>query len=89
MRKFLIILNGLFKNEVLFKKKKRIRLLYLIFFVILIDVIIVDYIFVFLISIFNWICISEIFVCVVNISFVIFVGLVVGVIMLVCKNKII
>lgn len=88
MRKFLIILNGLFKNEVLFKKK-RIRLLYLIFFVILIDVIIVDYIFVFLISIFNWICISEIFVCVVNISFVIFVGLVVGVIMLVCKNKII
>lgn len=88
MRKFLIILNGLFKNEVLFKKK-RIRLLYLIFFVILIDVIIVDYIFVFLISIFNWICISEIFVCVVNISFVIFVGLMVGVIMLVCKNKII
>lgn len=88
MRKFLIILNGLFKNEVLFKKM-RIRLLYLIFFVILIDVIIVDYIFVFLISIFNWICISEIFVCVVNISFVIFVGLVVGVIMLVCKNKII
>lgn len=69
-------------------KKERIRLLYLIFFVILIDVIIVDYIFVFLISIFNWICISEIFVCVVNISFVIFVGLVVGVIMLVCKNKI-
>lgn len=67
----------------------RIRLLYLIFFVILIDVIIVDYIFVFLISIFNWICISEIFVCVVNISVVIFVGLVVGVIMLVCKNKII
>lgn len=70
-------------------KKKRIRLLYLIFFVILIDVIIVDYIFVFLISIFNRICISEIFVCVVNISFVIFVGLVVSVIMLVCKNKII
>lgn len=70
-------------------KKKRIRLLYLIFFVILIDVFIVDYIFVFLISIFNWICISEIFVCVVNISFVIFVGLVVGVIMLVCNNKII
>lgn len=69
--------------------KKRIRLLYLIFFVILIDVFIVDYIFVFLISIFNWICISEIFVCVVNISFVIFVGLVVSVIMLVCKNKII
>lgn len=88
MRKFLIILNGLFKNEVL-SKKERIRLLYLIFFVILIDVIIVDYIFVFLISIFNWICISEIFVCVVNISFVIFVGLMVGVIMLVCKNKII
>lgn len=70
-------------------KKERIRLLYLIFFVILIDVIIVDYIIVFLISIFNWICVSEIFVCVVNISFVIFVGLVVGVIMLVCKNKII
>lgn len=70
-------------------KKERIRLLYLIFFVILIDVIIVDYIFVFLISIFNWISVSEIFVCVVNISFVIFVGLVVGVIMLVCKNKII
>lgn len=69
-------------------KKERIRLLYLIFFVILIDVIIVDYIFVFLISIFNWISVSEIFVCVVNISFVIFVGLVVGVIMLVCKNKI-
>lgn len=88
MRKFLIILNGLFKNEVLCKKK-RIRLLYLIFFVILIDVFIVDYIFVFLISIFNWICVSEIFVCVVNISFVIFVGLMVGVIMLVCNNKII
>lgn len=70
-------------------KKERIRLLYLIFFVILIDVIKVDYIFVFLISIFNWICVSEIFVCVVNISFVIFVGLVVGVIMLICKNKII
>lgn len=70
-------------------KKKRIRLLYLIFFVILIDVFIVDYIFVFLISIFNWICVSKIFVCVVNISFVIFVGLMVGVIMLVCKNKII
>lgn len=70
-------------------KKERIRLLYLIFFVILIDVIIVDYIFVFLISIFNWISVSEIFVCVVNISFVIFVGLMVGVIMLVCNNKII
>lgn len=69
--------------------KKEDKLLYLIFFVILIDVFIVDYIFVFLISIFNWICVSEIFVCVVNISFVIFVGLVVGVIMLVCKNKII
>lgn len=61
----------------------------MIFFVILIDVFIVDYIFVFLISIFNWICVSKIFVCVVNISFVIFVGLMVGVIMLVCKNKII
>lgn len=68
-------------------KKERIRLLYLIFFVILIDVFIVDYIFVFLISIFNWICVSEIFVCVVNISFVIFVWLMVGVIMLVCKRN--
>lgn len=68
-------------------KKERIRSLYLTFPAILTDAFIADHILASLTSISNRTCASEILVRVVNTSSAISAGLVVGAIMLVCKNK--